>query len=192
MRFPSLLAASLLLTSACAHQSQLAKPAEPLTPVAVAPRSSGTPVAAAEQACKRDNDCDSKSLCIRDRCVPVTPENELAECSHLRVHFDFDAWTLRDEDRPRLERVARCLRADQKLHVTVEGNADERGTEEYNLQLGSKRASQVERYLQAFGVSEEQLKVISYGFERPLCTEHDEACWAQNRRASVKAQASSH
>ena len=145
----------------------------------------------AEQTCSRDDDCASSSLCIRDRCVPITPDNELAECSHLRVHFDFDAWTLRAEDKPKLDRVARCLRADQQLHVSVEGNADERGTEEYNLQLGSKRAAQVERYLQALGVSENQLKVVSYGFERPLCSEHTEGCWATNRRASVKAQTSS-
>jgi peptidoglycan-associated lipoprotein len=124
-------------------------------------------------------------LCLGGRCVAITPEVELAECAEIRVHFDYDAWLLHPDDKPRLDRVARCLRADHGLHVTIEGNADERGTEEYNLQLGAKRASQVERYLEALGASSGQLKSVSYGFEKPVCTEHNEGCWSQNRRAGL-------
>ena len=77
---------------------------------------------------------------------------------------------------------------DQALKVTVEGNADERGTEEYNLALGQRRATVVEQYLEALGVrAEVQLKTISYGYERPVCTAHNEACYAKNRRAAVEA-----
>jgi peptidoglycan-associated lipoprotein len=181
---------SLFLAAACAH-----KPAVPESQmVKEAPRATGPQEAKAppEQSCNRDEDCSASALCIRNHCVAITPEVELAECGLVRVHFDYDASNLRDEDRPRLDRSARCLRADQKLHVTIEGNADERGTEEYNLLLGSKRALQVERYLQALGASKDQLKTISYGYEKPLCGDHNEPCWAQNRRAAVKAQASSH
>jgi peptidoglycan-associated lipoprotein len=181
--------------SACAHKAKsddnaAAQPAA--TSNSAAKPAQPAPVAEAAQSCRTDDDCPAKSLCIRGACVVISPALELAECSLLRVHFDYDAWILRADDKPRLDRVARCLRADHKLHVTIEGNADERGTEEYNLQLGSKRATQVEKYLEALGVVDAQLKTISYGFENPLCTEHDEACWSQNRRAGVKAQAASH
>ena len=74
------------------------------------------------------------------------------------------------------------------MHVTIEGNADERGTDEYNLALGDQRATSVARYLKALGASPTQLKTVSYGKEKPLCTEHDEECWAKNRRAAVKSK----
>lgn len=185
-------ALSLSLIPACAHKPPFAEHRESTRAVASAPPSAPAPEAPAERTCADDDQCEPRALCIRNRCVAVTPEVELAECSLVRVHFDFDAWILRSEDKPKLIRVARCLRADQKLHVTIEGNADERGTEEYNLQLGARRATQVERYLEALGVSDAQLKTISYGFEKPLCTEHNEPCWAQNRRAGLKAKATSH
>ncbi len=183
---------SLSLVPACAHTPPAAAAKEPVASAPAAPAKQAEPAPPSERTCANDDGCDAKALCIRNRCVAITSEVELAECSLVRVHFDFDAWSLKSEDRPPLMRVARCLRADQKLHITVEGNADERGTEEYNLQLGAKRASQVERYLEALGVSNAQLKTISYGFEKPLCAEHNEPCWAQNRRAGLKAQDGTH
>jgi peptidoglycan-associated lipoprotein len=71
--------------------------------------------------------------------------------------------------------------------VTIQGNADERGTEEYNMALGDRRATTVAHYLESLGASAAQLKTVSYGKENPLCTEHDEECWAKNRRAELKA-----
>jgi peptidoglycan-associated lipoprotein len=109
----------------------------------------------------------------------------MAQCREASVHFDFDSSVLGSADRDSLERGARCLRADHALHVRIEGNADERGTEEYNLALGDQRAVAVEKYLETLGVSAGQLATVSYGKERPLCTEHDEGCWSQNRRADM-------
>src|SRR6185503_1367930 len=117
-------------------------------------------------------------------CVDISAG--LAECSHVRVHFELNSSEIADADKTDLQRSARCLKADQALHVSIEGNADERGTEEYNLALGDKRATAVRGYLESLGASEAQLKTVSYGKENPLCTEHDEACWAQNRRAELK------
>ena len=131
-----------------------------------------------------DSDCADKQLCIRTQCAEITPD--LAECSMFRVHFDLDKASLHADEQPKLQRVARCLKADRALHVTIEGNADERGTDEYNMALGDKRATDVARYLGMLGVSPDQLKTISYGKERPLCAAHDEDCWAKNRRAAVK------
>jgi peptidoglycan-associated lipoprotein len=103
-----------------------------------------------------------------------------------RVHFDYNAAQVHKDDTSALNRVARCLKADQQLIVRIEGNADERGTEEYNLALGDRRATTVATYLESVGVSRGQLGVVSYGKDHPLCVEHDEACWAKNRRAAVK------
>ncbi len=106
----------------------------------------------------------------------------------MRVHFPTDSDLLPDDAKSGLERSARCLKADQALHVTIEGNADERGTEDYNMALGDRRANAVAKYMESLGASQQQLRTISYGKEKPLCTEHDEACWSQNRRAELHAK----
>jgi peptidoglycan-associated lipoprotein len=107
------------------------------------------------------------------------------KCGTIRVHFAFNSSEIAPEDKGLLERSAQCLKQDKALHVTVEGNADERGTEEYNLALGDQRAQSVSRYLQALGASGLQLKTVSYGKVNPVCTEHTEECWAKNRQAAL-------
>jgi peptidoglycan-associated lipoprotein len=102
-----------------------------------------------------------------------------------RVHFDYDSTTIADRDRPSLDSSAQCLKDNRGLRATIEGNADERGTEEYNLALGDKRAVSVAKYLKALGAEEEQIKTVSYGEENPICKGHAEDCWSQNRRAAV-------
>jgi peptidoglycan-associated lipoprotein len=169
---------------ACAHKQETKTatttptppPAPPAATAAAPPQESG---------CGSDLDCGSKQLCIRNRCVDISAG--LAECSQVRVHFAFNSAELDPADRPGLERSARCLKADNALHVGIEGNADERGTEEYNLALGDRRATTVAKYLESLGASAAQLKTVSYGKENPLCTEHDEECWSKNRRADMRA-----
>lgn len=112
--------------------------------------------------------------------------DKLAACGDVKVHFDFNSAEIAAEDKPLLERAADCLKQDKKLHVTIEGNADERGTEEYNLALGDQRARSVATYLERLGTSGLQLKTVSYGKEQPECTDHDEGCWSRNRRAHLK------
>jgi len=106
----------------------------------------------------------------------------------VRIHFDFNQADIHPDETAKLQRVGRCLRADHALRVTIEGNADERGTEDWNLALGDKRATAVENYLEQLGVSVAQLKTVSYGKDRPLCSQHNEECWAKNRRAALKAK----
>lgn len=183
--FTLLGAASLCLVLGCAHAPE----AKPTTPGgnSAGSNAAAPPAAAAStgpKSCANDLDCGDKQLCIRNQCVDISPD--LAECSAARVHFDLNGSTIEPGDLPSLDRMARCLRADHALHVTIEGNADERGTEEYNMALGDKRATAVGKRLESLGVSKDQLKTISYGKENPLCAEHDEACWAKNRRAAVK------
>ena len=99
------------------------------------------------------------------------------------VHFDYNKSDLHDSDRAILQRQAAWLQKYPQVRVQVQGNCDERGTREYNLALGARRASAVKDYLVSLGVSGERLDTISYGKERPVCTESTEDCWAQNRRA---------
>jgi peptidoglycan-associated lipoprotein len=98
------------------------------------------------------------------------------------VHFDYDKSDVRDEDRSTLQRQAAWLQKYPQVRVVIQGNCDERGTREYNLALGARRANAVKEYLVSLGVSSARVDTISYGKERPVCTESSEDCWAQNRR----------
>ncbi|HEY1837124.1 MAG TPA: peptidoglycan-associated lipoprotein Pal [Rhizomicrobium sp.] len=98
------------------------------------------------------------------------------------VHFDYDKYNVTDEDRGTLQRQAQWLAKYPQVRVTIEGNCDERGTREYNLALGARRANAVKEYLVSLGVSSARVDTISYGKERPVCSESTEDCWAQNRR----------
>jgi peptidoglycan-associated lipoprotein len=103
-----------------------------------------------------------------------------------RVFFGTDSYDLTGEARTQLERQATWLQQYSNLSVTVEGHADERGTREYNLALGARRAESVKNYLIALGVDPRQVEVISYGKERPAVPGADESAWAQNRRGVTK------
>ena len=98
------------------------------------------------------------------------------------VFFDFDRFTLRPEARTTLEANAQALQSQRDVNVLIEGHCDERGTQAYNLILGNRRAEAVRQYLQELGIPPSQVKIISYGKERPFCTEQLEDCWQQNRR----------
>ena len=105
--------------------------------------------------------------------------------SQRRVHFAFDSSTIDDEGRAIIEAHAAHLVANSQLKLTLEGNCDERGTREYNLALGERRAQAVEKMMKVLGVAGSRIKTVSYGEEKPLCQEHDESCWRQNRRAEI-------
>ncbi len=136
---------------------------------------------ASKAECESDGDCGDGKACQGGQCVAKggTPDG----CSTLEdVTFGFDEYTLSSEARSTLEHHANCFKGGKAAHVTIAGNCDERGTTEYNLQLGQKRADAAKKYLQDMGVSSKTLKAVSFGKERPLCSEHDEGCWAKNRR----------
>ena len=99
------------------------------------------------------------------------------------VFFDYDQAELRSEARDRLARNAQFLNDHPEFVVTIEGHADERGTNEYNLALGDRRASAARDYLTTLGVAANRIRTVSYGEERPFCGSSDESCWGQNRRA---------
>ena len=99
------------------------------------------------------------------------------------VHFDFDKYDIRSGDAKTLDANAAWLKSNTTMLVLIEGHCDERGTNEYNLALGERRAKAAMNYLVSQGVAQNRVSIISYGEQRPVCTEHDEACWAKNRRA---------
>ncbi|BDC44674.1 peptidoglycan-associated lipoprotein Pal [Paraburkholderia terrae] len=111
-----------------------------------------------------------------------SPDSPLSKRS---IYFDFDSYTVRDDYQPLLAAHARYLRSHPSRHVVIQGNTDERGTSEYNLALGEKRSQAVLRDLETLGVPDTQLEAISYGKEKPIAAGHDEASWAQNRRADL-------
>ena len=104
--------------------------------------------------------------------------------SQRRIYFAFDSSAIDDEGRAIIEAHASQL-ANSQAKVTLEGNGDERGTREYNLALGERRAQAVERMMKVLGVSGSRIKIVSYGEEKPLCQEHNESCWRQNRRVEI-------
>jgi peptidoglycan-associated lipoprotein len=99
-----------------------------------------------------------------------------------RIFFDYDKYDLSAEARAQLDKQAAWLKAYPNITVTVEGNCDERGTREYNLALGERRATSAKNYLVALGVDPNRVQTISYGKERPAVLGSDESAWAQNRR----------
>ena len=104
-----------------------------------------------------------------------------------RVRFELDRYDLSPEAQATLRQQAALLQSYPQFAVTIEGHADERGTREYNLALGERRADAVRNYLTALGISPDRVAVISYGKERPECPEAAEQCWSQNRRGVTVA-----
>ena len=100
------------------------------------------------------------------------------------VHFAFDKYNLDGEAQSVLRRKARFLEDNQDIYITIEGHCDDRGTNEYNLALGDRRAESTRSFFLDMGVEAYRMSTVSYGEERPLCDERDEECWSTNRRAA--------
>jgi len=105
------------------------------------------------------------------------------------INFDYDQSAIRSADEANLNRKSAILQANPNVRVTIAGHADERGSDEYNLALGNRRAASAKRYLGSKGVDGSRLDVVSYGEERPLNPGSDEAAWAQNRRDEFQVTA---
>jgi len=128
---------------------------------------------------------------VQDGSVPST-ETDIRGAEFLpqetikTINFDFDRYELSEASRATLQANAALIKARKDWTVLVEGHCDDRGTTEYNLALGQKRAKSVRDYYVRLGVPESSIGTISYGEEKPLCTEATDACWLQNRRAETK------
>jgi peptidoglycan-associated lipoprotein len=101
------------------------------------------------------------------------------------IYYEFDRYDIKDEYRPVVEAHARYLREHPQAQIAVQGNADERGSREYNLALGQRRSEGVKKMLTLLGVADRQVEATSFGEEKPRATGHDEASWAENRRSDI-------
>jgi peptidoglycan-associated lipoprotein len=151
------LSAALLL-GACTHKQEAVQTAPP-------PAAAPAPMAAAP----------TSSI------IPGSAEDLRVNVGDT-VHFALNEYNVEDADKAVLGRQAAWLAKYPSVRVTIEGHADERGTREYNLALGARRANAVKEYLVSQGVSTGRVETVSYGKERPVCTESGEGCWSQNRR----------
>lgn len=140
------------------------------------------------------------------RTGPVTPENQPAQRpgpvtagapsapkgtpSARAVYYDFDRYEVKPEFRPAIEAHARYLREHAGARLTIEGNGDERGSREYNLALGQRRAESVRQMMRLSGATDQQIEAVSFGEEKPRSHGHDEASWAENRRSDFVYQRS--
>ena len=158
------IALALSLTAGCAHRRAQERPPEPPTTTELTPNDGlGNDGA-------QDGGPGSRADFLRS--VPAD-----------RIFFDFDSYSVDAQDRTTLDAQAVWLARYPNVRVTIEGHADERGTREYNLALGDRRANAAKNYLQSRGIAASRMTVISWGKERPEALGSDESAWAQNRRA---------
>jgi peptidoglycan-associated lipoprotein len=143
--------------------------------------------------CTSDAQCPSDQQCAGERCVPrpaaakptpppdTGPSAECQDSARFTIRFGFDQATLTPDSQSSLQSLADCLKAAPAKRVVVQGNADERGTAQYNVALGSRRADAARKYLSDLGVGG-AIDTVSFGKERPVCRQSNEDCWAKNRR----------
>ena len=117
---------------------------------------------------------------------PLTDPNNIL--SKRSVYFDLDSFSVKDEYKPMIEAHAQYLKQNSKAKVFLQGNCDERGSREYNISLGQKRAESLRKMMSVMGVPDSQMETVSFGEEKPKAEGHDEAAWSKNRRADVVYQ----
>ena len=159
-------------------------PKRPATTAASAPPPTGSPSpsAAAPSTAPSPSMTPSPVAPSTSPTNPPAPSEFRATDNLKDVFFDFDKYDIRANDAKILDTNATWLKSNDNL-VLIEGHCDERGTNEYNVALGERRAQATLNYLVSQGVQASRITIISYGKERPVCTEHTEDCWARNRRS---------
>lgn len=148
-----------------------------------AARKAAAEKAAAEEAARKAAEEEARRKAEAEKAAAF---KAAAEKALVNIHFDFDKSDIKENDRAILQGIADFMKANANVKITIEGHCDERGTNEYNLALGNRRAAAALAYLKTLGVAEDRFETISYGKEKPLCTESKESCWSQNRRCEFK------
>jgi len=174
---------AITLTSGCSTPKKATK--EDVT------KSGTKPGLSDEELARQRAEQEARERALREQAIRDQEARDraaAAEAASLkdlsRIYFDFDRAELSSEAREILGKVAGQLKASPRKTLTIEGNCDDRGTNEYNLALGQQRADSAARYLQTLGIDRKRIKTISYGEERPVCSEATEACWHKNRNAT--------
>lgn len=189
MRSRLMSAAGVLLLcgafTACAHKQTAVK--EPPPPIQHNEPAASTPAPARQSPPQAQTVASSPRSRMPDAATRATIQDLLNRIQD--AYFDYDKHTLRPDAEVALKQDAQTLADIIKQYpdfkLTVEGHCDERGSEEYNLALGDARAKQAKEYLATLGLPADQLQLISYGKDHPVCNDHDEECWQKNRRAHI-------
>jgi peptidoglycan-associated lipoprotein len=172
MKNVALYAAIALIAAACASTDKKEAP--------VADRTTGTQT-------QTPTTGGSTSRPTQDTAVRGDPLHDPSNILSKRsVYFDYDSNAVKDEYRNLVQAHARYLADQRGKHVRIEGNCDERGSREYNLALGQRRAESVKRVMTVLGAPDASIETVSYGEEKPVAQGHDEQAWTQNRRADIK------
>lgn len=173
----AVLAVGVAMVSACGGRAAPEPEPEPQQPETEVRDRDAEAEARERERARREEEERRRREAERERVTSVLKE---------RVHFDFDRSEIRPDAEEILQRKVTVLREYPGVELRVEGHADERGSNEYNLALGQRRAESVRRYLVSFGLTPERFETISYGEERPLVNESNEEAWAMNRRADFE------
>ena len=145
-------------------------------------------VAGCTKQVKPDEAAPSETEVVKDQIYPseaaeaVVPE-EKSIIDFKDVLFDYDKYDIRPDGRAVLDSITPWLKENKSVKILIEGHCDDRGTNEYNLALGEKRAKAAKNYLISKGISSKRISIITYGEEKPTCLAHNESCWQKNRRA---------
>ena len=123
---------------------------------------------------------------VQKSIVAADPLKDLSNILSKRsVYYDYDSYAVKDEYKALVEAHAQYLKQNSKAKAFVQGNCDERGSREYNISLGQKRAESVKKMMSVLGVADSQMETVSFGEEKPKSEGHDESAWAQNRRTDI-------
>lgn len=172
-----ILCCGALFVGGCAKK-ELVK-GEEAPAAAPAPAETATTQAPAKAPVKEEK---VREQAVKEAAAPATEEAAAQQSQLATIYFDFDSYILSTTARETLTKNAGAMQKDNSIKLRVEGNCDERGSDEYNLALGEKRAKAAMNYLVSLGIPAERFSIISYGKEKPVDPGHDEAAWAKNRR----------
>ncbi|MBU3735935.1 MAG: peptidoglycan-associated lipoprotein Pal [Methylobacterium sp.] len=173
--------ALLALLAACSSKPVKEEPAAPVeskTPAASQPAAPAAPAASGAP--------EATTTPATESAVKVNPLTDPGNILSKRsIYFDFDKDEVKPEFRPLVEAHAKYLSENPDARVMLQGNADDRGSREYNLALGQRRAVAVKKVMNVLGMQDKQIETVSYGEEKPRCSEQAESCWSQNRRTDI-------
>jgi len=178
----------ILVATGCAKQPATMPASASAPSPSAGSTAASRPQAAAAQSSMSDGGAGRASLgagagTAGATAARVSPREFMENAALRDVNFDFDKYDIRPADAKILDANAAWLKTNARSLLLIEGHCDERGTPEYNLALGERRAKAAMSYLTALGIQANRISIVSYGEEHPLCKERGEACWAKNRRA---------
>lgn len=180
---PILLLLSVFLLWGCPKKAEVARAPEAQPEVKKDTAAEEAARAAEAQRAEAARRAAEEAKAAEARAAEEARERAATQAAGLKpIYFDFDKSFIRDDARAVMKANAEWLKANPQAKVRIEGNSDERGTKEYNQALGQRRASSAKKYLTDLGIAAKRISLVSYGKEKPVCSESDEACWQKNRR----------